>query len=69
MNQLLELEERLGQSATKSTSRSTRYHMNVGFSWGKSLSLLVEHLNPRHLKDIHFVHSWWPQSHPCPVPC
>ena len=50
-----ELEERLGQSAANLLRALLDDHMNVGFSWGKSLSLLVEHLNPRHLKDIHFV--------------
>lgn len=50
-----ELEERLGQSAANLLRGLLDDHMNVGFSWGKSLSLLVEHLNPRHLKDIHFV--------------
>ena len=52
---LSELEERLAQSAANLLRGLLDDHLNVGFSWGRSLSLLVEHLGTRHLNDIHFV--------------
>lgn len=50
-----ELDQRLAQSAANLLRGLLDDHMNVGFSWGKSLSLLVDHLGTRHLNDVHFV--------------
>ncbi|VUW99269.1 Sorbitol operon regulator [Streptococcus constellatus] len=49
-----ELEQKLAQAAAGMLRGLLTDNMKVGFSWGKSLSLLVEHLGARHLKNIHF---------------
>lgn len=49
-----DLEQRLAQSAAGMLRGMIDDNAKVGFSWGKSLSLLVEHSGSRHLNNVHF---------------
>lgn len=49
-----EVEQKLAQVAANMLKGLLADNMKVGFSWGKSLSLLVEHFGSRPLKNIHF---------------
>lgn len=51
---LADLEERLAQSAAGMLRGMIKDNDKVGFSWGKSLSLLVEHSGGRHLNNVQF---------------
>lgn len=51
-----DLEQRLAQSAAGMLRGMIDDNAKVGFSWGKSLSLLVEHSGSRHLNNVHFFH-------------
>lgn len=49
-----DLEERLAQAAAGMLRSLIKDNDKVGFSWGKSLSLLVEHSSSKHLTNVHF---------------
>ncbi|MCY7016194.1 sugar-binding transcriptional regulator [Streptococcus sanguinis] len=49
-----DLEERLAQAAAGMLRGLIKDNDKVGFSWGKSLSLLAEHSSSKHLTNVHF---------------
>ena len=51
---LWDLEQRLARSVAGMVRSLLQDGMNIGFSWGKSLSLLVDQIGSKRLENVHF---------------